>query len=139
MGFRSWWLTLDRTALRLKTHLKDRLGPDAPASPVLSPDFLTQLLRLGPMRTAVEKNLRVHLPLITDISLMENLPKNFLEEAAKIRAASGSKNERVIRREVRDGMDALSQKRGPLDIGGLELVKERIANQRKRDDKTLTS
>jgi len=139
MGYRSWWLTLDRTALRLRTHLKDRLGLDAPASPVLSPDFLTQLLRLGPMRTAVEKNLRVHLPLITDISLMENLPKNFLEEAAKIRAASGSKNERVIRREVRDGMDALSQKRGPLAVGGLELVKERIANQRKRDDSRLDS
>lgn len=131
MGYRSWWLTLDRTALRLNSHLKDRLGQDAPASPVLSPDFLTQLLRLGPMRTAVEKNLRVHLPLITDISLMENLPKDFLEEAAKIRAASSGKNERVIRREVRDGMDALTQKLGPHAHGGLELVKERVAHQRK--------
>jgi hypothetical protein len=132
MGYRAWWLTLDRTALRLRAHLKDRLGNDAPASPVLSPDFLTQLLRLGPMRVAVEKNLRIHLPLISDISLMENLPKDFLAEAAKIRSQSTSTNERVIRREVRDGMDALSQKRGPHSLGGMDLIKERVTKKSAR-------
>ena len=48
MGYLAWWLTFDGTAMKMKDHLRERLGPQAPASPVLSPDFLTQLLRFGP-------------------------------------------------------------------------------------------
>ncbi|MFO5197566.1 hypothetical protein RCL06_24540, partial [Salmonella enterica subsp. enterica serovar Typhimurium] len=59
LGYRAWWLTLDKIAFGLQQSLKDRIGEGAPPSPALSPDFLTELLRLGPLRAAIEKDTHV--------------------------------------------------------------------------------
>lgn len=127
MGYRAWWLTLDGTAMKMKDYLRERLGPQAPQSPVLSPDFLTQLLRLGPLRTAIEQNLRVQLPLLTDMSVNHYAPPALLELARETRAKSLSQNERVVRREVRDAVNRARQKMGPAAVGGIRAMEERIS------------
>jgi hypothetical protein len=126
MGYRSWWLTLDRTAFSLAKQLKARLGQDAPGSPALSPDFLTEFLRLGPLRSQVEKDMRDSLPLLTDISRSERLPKDLVILADRVRAECAGMAERVIRREVRDALDTARLQLGSEARGGLKKVEERL-------------
>ncbi|MGO3528360.1 hypothetical protein [Glutamicibacter arilaitensis] len=74
LGYRQWWLTLDRTAQKLSHHLKEFLGPEAPASPVLSPDFLSHLLRIGPLRRNLVSSEVNTLPAFTELSKLRNVP-----------------------------------------------------------------
>lgn len=131
MGYRSWWLTMDKTALRIKSYLKDRLGESAPSSsPALSPDFLSQYLRLGPMRAAVEKSHYVSLPIITDMSRLENVPQSLIELSDSIRIENAGLDERVLRRKVRDSMDHERTRQGPMSLGGIKkLVEQEIKTQ----------
>lgn len=132
MGYLAWWLTFDGTAMKMKDHLRERLGPQAPPSPVLSPDFLTQLLRLGPLRTAIEQDLRVQLPLLTDMSVTHYAPRDLLDLARETREKSSSQNERVVRREVRDAVNRARQLMGPAAVGGVRAMEERISASIKR-------
>lgn len=129
MGYRAWWLTLDKTAMRLKQHLKDHLGDNAPDSPALSPDFLAQLLRLGPMRTGVET---ASLPLATHIARFESVPKDLLVLAEQIRAKYAGMSELRIQREVRDALDSVRSHMGPEAHGGSKLMEDRIREQLQR-------
>ena len=126
MGYKAWWLTLDKTAMRLKQHLKDQLGENAPDSPALSPDFLSQLLRLGPLRTGVETK---SLPLATHIARFEGVPKELLSLAEEIRAKYSGMSEFRIQREVRDALDAVRSYMGPEAQGGSRLMEQRIREQ----------
>ncbi|MBP2354111.1 hypothetical protein JOF29_005221 [Kribbella aluminosa] len=126
MGYRSWWVTLDRTAFSLAKELTSRLGPDAPRSPALSPDFLTEFLRLGPLRSQIEKDMRDSLPLLTDISRSERLPKDLVALADRVRAECAGWPERQIRREVRDALDTARLQIGSEARGGLKKVEERL-------------
>lgn len=127
MGYRSWWLTMDKTALRIKSYLKDRLGDAAPAaSPALSPDFLSQYLRLGPMRAAVEKGHHVSLPVITDMSRLENVPRSLIELSDSIRIENAGLDERVLRRKVRDSMDYERTRQGPMSVNGVRRLERDI-------------
>lgn len=130
MGYRSWWLTMDKTALRIKSYLKDRLGEAAPlASPALSPDFLSQYLRLGPMRVAVEKGHHVSLPVITDMSRLENVPRSLIELSDSIRIENAGLDERVLRRKVRDSMDYERTRQGPMSVSGVRQLEQDIKIQ----------
>lgn len=130
MGYRSWWLTMDKTALRIKSYLKDRMGDAAPSSsPALSPDFLSQYLRLGPMRAAVEKNHYVSLPVITDMSRLENVPRSLIELSDSIRIENAELDERVLRRKVRDSMDQERTRQGPMSLGGIRILEQDIKSR----------
>lgn len=130
MGYRTWWLTMDKTALRLKTYLQDRLGSSAPSSsPALSPDFLSQYLRLGPMRSALEKGHQVSLPVITDVSRVENIPRSLIELSDSIRAENADLDERVLRRKVRDRMDYERTRLGAKSLGGTRQMESEIKAQ----------
>jgi hypothetical protein len=118
--------------MKMKDHLRERLGPHAPPSPVLSPDFLTQLLRLGPLRTAIEQDLRVQLPLLTDMSVNHYAPQALLDLARETREKSSSQNERVVRREVRDAVNRARQQMGPAAVGGVRAMEDRISASIKR-------
>ncbi len=107
MGFRHWWLTLDGAAFRLGSKLKAEFGIDAPMSPALSPDYLVQILRLGPMRTAVESELRVNLPLLIDFSRLDVTPTSLIESADTARDGMSETSEHVVRRRVRDQLDRM--------------------------------
>lgn len=128
MGYQQWWLTLDRTARSLRSHLRDQLGPSAPPSPVLSPDFLTQLLRLGPMRTAIDRELRVAFPIVVDVSRLETIPRELLALADKVRAESVDLSERLVQRKVRDALDETRAKRGPEVIRSQRELEEQISS-----------
>lgn len=130
MGYKSWWLTMDKTALRLKAYLQSQMGANAPnSSPALSPDFLSQYFRLGPMRTAVERELHVDLPVITDISRLENVPRDLIELADRIRAENSDLEERVIRRKVRDTLDEVRARQGPITVGGIGAIEKSILGE----------
>ncbi|MEV7644972.1 hypothetical protein AB0O32_34130 [Streptomyces rubiginosohelvolus] len=125
MGHRFWLVTLDKVAFRLKWELSNRLH-EAPSSPVLSPDFLSQFLRLGPLRTAIEREQRVNLPIMVDVSKYDYLPKSLVEMADSLRGKLGGKNERLIRRGIRDSLDKLRTQEGAEAAGGLKAAEERI-------------
>lgn len=130
MGYRTWWLTMDKTALRIKAYLRERMGQNAPtSSPALSPDFLSQYLRLGPMRSALEKGQRVSLPLITDVSRIENIPKSLIAISDAIRRENAELDERVLRRKVRDQMDYERTRLGVKAQGGIHKLETEIKAQ----------
>ncbi len=105
MGYRIWWVTLDRTANDLGRKLKERLGDDAPRSPALSPDFLLELVRLGPMRSAIDRDLHVDLPVMVDIGRYDNLPMELIDLADSVRKGCSDLSERVIARRVREAVN----------------------------------
>ena len=129
MGYRQWYLTLDKTAWSLKRELTERLGRSAPDSPALSPDFMTQYLRLAPVRTAVERDLWVNLPLLTDISRYEYMPKELITRADEIRRDIGDLDERIIRRRVRDALDEMKLERGPQSLAGIRGMEQDLSMQ----------
>ncbi|NPD04103.1 hypothetical protein HN031_05330 [Nocardioides sp. zg-1308] len=125
-GYQQWWLTLDRIAFSLREALKDRLSGQAPQSPALSPDFLVQLLRLGPLRTAVEREQRVALPFVTALSRYDSIPKELIELADETRRRYEGQSERVVRRRVRDALNEMRWKEGPEARGGVKAVEARV-------------
>ena len=92
---------------------------------------MAQYLRLGPVRTAVERELWATLPVLTDISRYEYVPKGLIDSADTIRAEMSGLDERIIRRRVRDQLDRLKLEQGPEALAGIrgmeELIMERIA------------
>ncbi len=117
---------MDRTAFALGRELKSRLGDEAPMSPALNPDFLSQFLRLGPLRTAVERELRVNLPIVSGISRLDLVPKRLIEEAEGIRARHGDASDRVVQRRVRDALNEARAAVGPEAVAGLRAAEERV-------------
>jgi hypothetical protein len=71
----------------------------------MSPDFLSEYLRVGFARTAVEKDARLHLPILTDISRVGTLLLDLLEKAEDVRRRCVGMSERLIRREVKDTLN----------------------------------
>ena len=120
LGYRSWWLTLDKIALALHRELTSRLGPNAPASPAISPDFMSQYLRIGPLRTAIERELWTSLPIVTDISRYALFPKDLITRADELREAHEGLDESIIRRRVRDELNKAKLQRGPASMGGIQ-------------------
>ncbi|MFD6137483.1 hypothetical protein [Isoptericola sp. NPDC060257] len=105
LGYTAWWLTLDRTATRLQSWLRDQLGEDAPHSPAVNPDYFSQMLRLGPLRCAGASVDAPRLPVSIEIRRFENVPAKLLEIARTTRLEYADYGERRIRREVRDALD----------------------------------
>lgn len=111
VGYMQWWLTLDRTAFGMASKLRDSLGDHAPESPALSTDFLAQLLRLGPLRQALARETRVELPIVSGMGRYDVLPAELLERADEIRKQFEGQSERLVKRNVRDGVNDLKWKR----------------------------
>jgi len=126
MGHRAWWLTVDKTATSIGPHLRDRLGKEAPDSPVLSPDFLSQLLRLSPIRAAIERDNLLDLPAATDMTLYDFATPKLLAEAQTVRVGTHVSNDRLLRRGVRDQMERMRRQLGPRAIGGARALEQRV-------------
>ncbi|WP_454118026.1 hypothetical protein [Microbacterium lacticum] len=118
---------MDRTALRIRSYLKDRMGPEAPkSSPALSPDFLSQYLQLGPMRASLERGDSVALPVIIDFSYLENAPRALIEFSDKFRSDHAEVEERLLRRMLRDKMDEQRTTLGSIADGGWNGIEKSI-------------
>lgn len=112
-GYRHWWVCLTRSAVRASESIRVRCGLSALDSPVLSYDFLTHYLAVGPARKQLDKGLEQRLPMMLDTSLLDAPPTVLLEEAEAVRKSMSGQDDRLIRREIRDRLEAekLSQKR----------------------------
>ncbi|TFD56978.1 hypothetical protein E3T43_08625 [Cryobacterium sp. Hh7] len=111
LGYSAWWLTLDGRAFKLKEWLLDQLGKNAPASPVMSPDYLAQILRLGPLRRELGVRDITTMPLTMSIRMFEDVPPELIGIAKATREKFLGFDELRIQREVRD---ALNRSRTPL-------------------------
>ena len=126
LGHRHWWLTLDNRAYAFGKVLKRELGDGAPPSPALSPDYMAQFLRLGPLRSAVERQLSAGLPILTDFSRFDYFPRELIDMAERIRNDSVGVQERVLRRRVRDSLDRAKARFGTDAQGGVRAMRERL-------------
>lgn len=128
-GYNSWWLTLDRDSFKIKTRLQEFLIGKVPHSPVLSPDFLSNYLAFGPARRHVSKGLEISLPVIIDSSVTEYLPPELVTLAEKVREEMKEYPEHVIRRKVRDSIDAAKTRRGAMAQGGIPAMHQELKDK----------
>jgi len=127
LGYKCWWLTFDSFAHRVEDALR-QYGIQPPSSPVLSIDFLSQYLSLGPVRGKMQKQAIQELPLAIEPRLVAFLTPELLEQAKQIRLSLVGMPERVISRKVRDHLDAERRKIGPLATRGTNTVFDEISD-----------
>jgi hypothetical protein len=128
-GYQSWWLTLDRDAFKVRSKLRDFMKSEPPDSPVLSPDFLANYLAFGPKRNRVSKASELALPVIVDIGVREYLPSELIELAQTIRDELRGRPERLIRREVRDRLDAAKTRLLTVGHGGIRAMQDDLTGK----------
>jgi len=126
LGYRAWWLTLDRRALSIPRMVKQDFGIDAPQAPVMSIDFLGQYLTLGPARSRVPKASVRQIGVTLEPRLVSFLTRGLVTEAAAIREEMKNLPENVIRRRVRDHLDEARRKMGPMAMRGAAAVLDEI-------------
>jgi hypothetical protein len=125
-GFTSWWLTLDRFAPGAAEEIAGRCGLPRLDSPVMSFDFLTYYLAVGPARMQLEKSRERMLPLGVDTSLLDALPKDLLEAAEMARRDVTGQDDRIVRRKIRDHLDQAKLRRGRIGRTGIEAIEQDI-------------
>ena len=125
-GYSAWWLTLDRSASQVDRDIRERLGNDAPPTPVMSADFLVNYLSIGPIRSRIAKDVESTLPIALDVGLFVELPADLLSEAERIRKEAGDLPEHIIRRRVRDCLDAAKRRPGRMVEEGVQSVLDTI-------------
>ena len=126
LGYSAWWLTIDRLARQVDESIKSELRYDAPPSPVMSADFLVNYLAVGPIRARVRKDVENSLPLALDMDAPDELPEDLISEAERIRGEAVGLSELIIRRRVRDSLDAAKRRRGRIMAEGIKAVLSRI-------------
>ena len=126
LGYSAWWLTLDRLAGQVDKGVLDQLGHDAPPSPVMSADFLVNYLSVGPMRWTVRREAEYSLPIALDIGVFEEIPEDLMREAEQIRSKARDLPEHIIRRRVRDCLDAAKRRPGRVTARGIQTVLDAI-------------
>jgi len=126
-GYTAWWLTLDRIAFNLEPQLREHLGAKPPDSPVMSADFLVNYLAFGPVRRRIAKPTESRLPTILDTGTARYLTPELIAEAERIRAQLEGMPERVVRRHVRDMLDAAKRRLGPVSKAGAEAIDDEVA------------
>ena len=127
LGFSAWWLTYDRSALRVGELLKTKHGITPPPSPLISIDFLSECLTLGPIRAKVPRDATNHLPVLIDPHLVTFLTTDLLAQANTVRAEMEGLPERVIERRVRDYLDEARRRMGPLSQRGTDAFFDEVA------------
>jgi len=104
-GYKSWWLTLDKTAFRAARELEERTGHRPPSNPAISPDFMLQYLAMGPVRSRLSRRTEEALPLMLNMSILDAVPQDLLDLSDALRKELGDLPPRVVRRKVRDTLD----------------------------------
>jgi hypothetical protein len=128
-GYSAWWLTVDRQTFDLKHRLRSMMTETPPDSPVMSADFLVNYLAIGPLRRKVSKGDESHLPMLMILGNASQLTPELMAEAGVLRDQFKNLPERLIRRQVRDGLDRAKASIGPIASQGMEAIDEVIAAQ----------
>ena len=127
LGYSAWWLTLDRSAGNVEEEIRARLESRAPATPVMSADFLVNYLSIGPIRSRLTKDVEASLPIALDMGLVAELPADLLDEAERIRREASDLPEYIVRRRVRDCLDAAKRRPGHVIEEGIQTVLNTIS------------
>ena len=122
LGYEYWWLTLDRSAYRATEEICKHTDIEPFDSPVMSYDFLIDYVAFGPQRADVKKTEERLLPLMLDMSLLDGIPQDILDIAESTRREMDTWSERLVRREIRDRLNAAKWRRGPVSSAGFEAV-----------------
>lgn len=125
LGYRSWWLTLDRSARHMNTQLDAGVWRTIRHSPVLSIDYLIKYLAFGPSRDRTSlsgRNIRT----IFAEPVLESLPQDVLSVAQGVRSECGNLPENLIQRRIRDALDRERMRHGAVERAGLEGAMEAI-------------
>ena len=126
LGYSAWWLTLDRLVGQVDESVQNQLGRDAAPSPVMSADFLVNYLSVGPMRSKVTRDAEYSLPIALDVGVLEEIPEDLMREAERIRSEAKDLPEHIIRRRVRDRLDAARRRPGRIMARGIQTVLDAI-------------
>jgi hypothetical protein len=137
-GYNSWWLTLDRDAFTVKAKLREMLPGRTPDSPVLSPDFLANYLAFGPRRMQVSKSSELTLPVVIDLTVTDYLPPELIDVADKVREEAKDCPEHIIRRRVRDKLDAAKMRKGTIADGGIGVMQQELKERIEREKDATT-
>ena len=130
VGHRVWWLTLDSPAFKMPKQINDRLQGKPIDSPLMSPDFMISYLSLGPLRSRLSAKAEASLPLsVPDLGPAEHLPRELLAEAEEVRETMLGRDDRVIRREVRDRFDRIRRRPGPEARGGVSRMQAELGER----------
>ena len=124
LGHNYWWLTLDRRAYRAASEICEQEGIEPFDSPVMSYDFLTDYVALGPRRADVSKAEERLLPIMLDISRFGDIPEEFLQIAEEARDELAGMSERLVRREIRDRLNQARLRSGPIARGGVDNIEQ---------------
>lgn len=125
LGYSSWWLTLDRTAVTIESRLKAKHHISV-STPVMSPDFMMNYLAFGPVRGRISKDTEKALPIALELSRTELMPQEFINIAKDTRQRNHNLPEHVIQRKVRDALDEAKARRGPIAENGSQGVENEL-------------
>jgi hypothetical protein len=117
-GYEAWLVTIDGTAFKLP-ELAAVEGIDLPRSPAMHPNFLSNLLGIGPSRTAIQPSLKRLLPVAIDIHQHGWGIPALAEAATEVRSRYAGEPEYFIRRKLREAMDALKATQRAIDQGAV--------------------
>ena len=92
----------------------------------MSADFLVNYLSIGPIRSRITKDVESTLPIALDVGSFAELPADLLSEAERIRKEAGDLPEYIIRRRVRDRLDAAKRRPGRIVEEGVQAVLDTI-------------
>ena len=105
LGFKHWLLTFDSNAWQIRDALNKEFK-QTPPSPLISLDFLSRNLSIGPSREYLSKEDHDGIPLVYGFEMKGAESRNeVLEVANKVRSENADISERILRRKVRDACD----------------------------------
>jgi len=125
LGYSAWWLTLDSTAHRMESLLRQRSGLVPPPSPVMSLDFLADYLTFGPLRW-LQNASDYDCPVYADRTFVDVIPSELIDVATQARQKAAGLPEHVIKRRVRDELEAAKRRIGVHAEGGTDLMRRTI-------------
>jgi hypothetical protein len=117
-GYEAWLVTSDGASFRMRDLAADR-GVKFASSPAMHPNFLSNLLALGPSRTAMEPSVKRLLPVALDLEAHGWGVPGLSAIAESIRSDHQAEPEWKIRRKLREAMERVKAGRGAFDDGTL--------------------
>lgn len=119
-GYEAWWLTGDSTAFWIGGDAR-RQGIEFRSNPTMHPNFLSNLLGIGPSRTQLGREAKRLLPVAISVRRQGWGLDELSDAADSIRSRYADKPEYYIRRKTRESMDKLKGSRTrdhEAEIGG---------------------
>ena len=135
-GYKSWWLTLDGSAFKVHTVVREEIGGSVPPSPAISSDFMINYLSIGPIRSRLSKRSERMLPLMLNMHALDAVPPDLLELADTLRDDLADLSPRVVRRKIKETLEDARRLLGPVtetgEVGLTEEIKRKLREHARR-------